>query len=509
MTRILLTLLLTLPVHAATLYVSPTGVDTAAGTLGDPLSFHGAIGDLGTPRAVAGDTIVMRDGIYPPTVHVDAPYFRVTCSGTLASPIRIQPYTNEIPVIEGHTSTSKYLELYGSNVWVIGVEIRNTFVPRTRTYEGLRINAQDCKVINCDIHDTGVGIYVTTAGANAEIYGNRIWNYGDLSGSQKHAVYTHTPAGGLLKIHNNVFGDGAFFGIHVYGEVLGDLSGEVEARENTIVNGGTLFNDGTVHSGNLLWGGTVPANKATFFANYLYAPSYGVRNQWSYYTYATNMTLHCASNYVVGDMQHVGYISNVTMQANTFLNPASYFEFDELTGHNAYSWDNNTYEADLPSEFKINGVAKTFAQWKTATGFDAASTMTASLPVVTKTFVTTNKYEAGRALLTAFNWANTDNVSFDVSSAVTVGANYSVWDAANYGSLVSTGSYGGGSISLPMTNLVSATPVGLTAVAPTGKGFNVFLLRSLVSTNVSPPTPTNVTVTVTNLTTHRIKGRKK
>ncbi|KAF2702855.1 polysaccharide lyase family 9 protein [Pleomassaria siparia CBS 279.74] len=91
-------LLAALPsVLAATIYVSPTGVDTAAGTITAPLkSIQSAV-----DKAVAGDTIYLRGGTYSPTTNI-----QFTKSGTAANPYTISAYGTEVPIVDGEALPS-------------------------------------------------------------------------------------------------------------------------------------------------------------------------------------------------------------------------------------------------------------------------------------------------------------------------------------------------------------------------------------------------------------------
>ncbi|KAF2021355.1 polysaccharide lyase family 9 protein [Aaosphaeria arxii CBS 175.79] len=79
-------------VLAATLYVSPTGSDSAAGTLAAPLkSIQVAI-----DKVAAGDTIYLRGGTYAVTKNI-----QVKKSGTSSAPITLSAYQSEVPIIDG------------------------------------------------------------------------------------------------------------------------------------------------------------------------------------------------------------------------------------------------------------------------------------------------------------------------------------------------------------------------------------------------------------------------
>lgn len=89
----LVSFLLALPsVWAAEIYVSPSGSDSAAGTLTAPLkSIQSAVS-----KAVAGDTIYLRAGTYSPTSNI-----QITKSGTASARYTLSAYNNENAIIDG------------------------------------------------------------------------------------------------------------------------------------------------------------------------------------------------------------------------------------------------------------------------------------------------------------------------------------------------------------------------------------------------------------------------
>jgi hypothetical protein len=119
-------------VLSATIYVSPTGSDTAAGTLTAPLkSIQSAVN-----KAVAGDTIYLRGGTYSPTTNIQVK----NKSGTSSARITLAAYQSEIPIIDGEALPSTpapvggsvasadrgILHVEGSSYWTFkGIELIN------------------------------------------------------------------------------------------------------------------------------------------------------------------------------------------------------------------------------------------------------------------------------------------------------------------------------------------------------------------------------------------------
>jgi len=104
--QVLSILLTGLPsIFAVTIYVSPTGSDTAAGSLTNPLnSIQSAVN-----KAVAGDTIYLRGGTYSPTSNI-----QITKSGSSTKPFTISAYNFEVPIVDGEVMPNTPAPLGGS-----------------------------------------------------------------------------------------------------------------------------------------------------------------------------------------------------------------------------------------------------------------------------------------------------------------------------------------------------------------------------------------------------------
>lgn len=100
------TIFLLLPsVFCATIYVAPTGSDSAAGTLAAPLkSIQTAV-----TKAVAGDTIYLRGGTYALTANI-----QIKKSGTASAPYTLAAYQSEVPILDGEALPSTPAPVGGS-----------------------------------------------------------------------------------------------------------------------------------------------------------------------------------------------------------------------------------------------------------------------------------------------------------------------------------------------------------------------------------------------------------
>jgi hypothetical protein len=119
------------------------------------------------------------------------------------------------------------------------------------------------------------------------------------------------------------------------------------------------------------------------------------------------------------------------------------------------------------------------ASWKSATGLgasDAAQSTTPSAPTVV---VRPNSYEAGRAHVVVYNWTLQGSVSVDLSGVLAPGDAYEIRNVQDlFGSPVTSGTYGGGAVMLPMAGISPPPRIGRSTPTPprTGPHFNTFLV---------------------------------
>ena len=102
-----------------------------------------------------------------------------------------------------------------------------------------------------------------------------------------------------------------------------------------------------------------------------------------------------------------------------------------------------------------------------------------------------NAYEPGRATIVVYNWDGSATQAVDLTGVVSPGAAYEIRNAQNfYGPPVVSGTYAGGTVTLPMTGLTPATPVGYGASALPGPAFSAFVVLpaggTFVATRVLP-----------------------
>src|SRR5690606_31329218 len=101
-----------------------------------------------------------------------------------------------------------------------------------------------------------------------------------------------------------------------------------------------------------------------------------------------------------------------------------------------------------------------------------------SMPTQTRVVVQPNKYEAGRANVIIYNWGRQGAVSVDLSDVLRPGDRYEVRNAQNFfAAPVASGSYDGGSVTLPITDAAPAPTISSRGKAVrTGTEFNAYVI---------------------------------
>ena len=417
-------------------FVAPGGGPGGDGSQTSPWDLQAA---LNQPSSVKpGDTIWLRGGTYAGT-------FSSRLTGTASAPIVVRQYPGERATLDGGNSNqTNILTVSGSYTWYWGFEIMSSDPNRQSAYSGGAppdigrgggiATVQDSttgpglKFINLIIHDTAGGYGLWKEAIDSEIYGNLIY-YNGFDATDRghgHGIYTQNGTG-TKHITDNILFSGFAYNIHAYGETA--------PLNNLDMEGNTTFNAGDlslVSGGDqLLLGGLVVANNPIISNNFTYGDA---KFRLGYSAGCSNATV--TNNYVANVTQFVSCLP-VTMTGNTF--------YGSITGFSPSSYPSNTYTTSRPTGIRM--------------------------------FIRPNVYEPGRANITVFNWDLASTVNVDLSSVLQPGSQYEIRNAQNYfAAPVATGTYTGGTVSIPMTDLSVASPVGWTAPPPTGPEFNAFVL---------------------------------
>lgn len=485
-----------------TWYVAPNGSSSNPGTQSAPWDL--ATG-LSSSAIKPGDTVWLRHGVYGNGGTI----FISTLNGTSSQPITVRQYPGEIATVNGG------LEVDGTYTWYWGFEVTNQSItnrvsaapgeaPPANFPSGFTISGSQNKFINLIVHDTAEGFGFWSAAQGGEIYGSVIYNNGwQGPGGDRghgHGIYTQNQTG-TKTISDNIIFQGFGEGIQCYGTTTAAYV------RNFVFDGNTIFNSGSLQT-------------TGFDYNFLVAGGIGgpqnitVTNTYTYFTPSANhglsaldwggsgSNLTANNDYWIGGLPAIEVYSwngatftNQTVYAGT----GGYLMFAGSLQPSTYTWDNNTYLG--ANGIELDGSGTTLPGFHSATGLDLHSTYSSANPTTNWVFVRPNKYEAGRANVTIYNWQNSPAVQVDLSKVLTVGKPYTIQNAQNYfAAPVVSGIYDGNPVSIPMTGLTVAAPVGAgvpnmpTSTAPQFGAFVVLSPSSLPPSTLAPPTNVKATV---------------
>ena len=496
-------LFLCLPLQAATYYAATNGVNGNPGTIGAPLTLSNALNSISSP-AVAGDTIYVRGGTF-------TNYFTSTLVGTPGSKILVINYPNERPIIDGNYDglggVNNTFTILGSNVRFVGLEVMNSYA--TRIISGTRPTgivtgdnagpSSGIEVINCVVHDTGVGIFGGLQATNFLAMGNVIYNIGYQNvppdRGHGHGIYSQNALPSIQTYKDNVVLNIEDLGAQWFDQGGAAVQG-YDIEGNVVANSGQI-NDTTLRVGNYVGYGSSAIRSFVVGNNLSYHFSgpdtnggiplnfqFGNADPGS----ATNSDITFTNNYAGNGLMGILQFTNVTFAHNTnvTVDPNTILSYciPKVASLSGYLWDTNTYIAPGALPFNFNGVTRSFINWQLNSGFDPAATYTSGNPGGTVVFTRTNTYQANRAIITVFNWAGTNSVLIDFTRMMAVGTSFQLRNAFDYnGTPPVSGVYAGGILQVPLTNLNVVAPIGLPAGTNLSPYFASFVLTPVVTSS--------------------------
>ena len=495
---------------AAEWYVAPTGTSSGDGSMARPWDLQTA---LKHPSSVhAGDTIWLRGGMYNGR-------YTSTLTGTAASPIIVRQYPHERATLSGPRSNDLQETLYvdGAYTWFWGFEVTCAGTDRVTTQTGSWPSDLDyasgvetgndpgdgvgCKLINLIVHNTNQGLSLWQEALGFETAGCIVYHNGwdAPDRGHGHGMYLQNQTGIKLFTDNIIFG-GFSYGTQAYG------SGSAYVDNFTFQNN-VYFDCGglsAVSGGeNLLIGGGRPSNNIVVNGNFIYRRDGnmggGLRVGYDYVG-GINQNADIRNNYFACGTKFVSY-NSIIFRNNTAVGPNTLITLF-LTGVAdvpAYNWNFNTYYCgetgqwgQLPFwRYKANAYSTltSWPNWRSITHYDANSSYTKGYPSAAAIFVKPNPHQSGRGNIVVFNWPQAATVNVNISPVLAAGQTYVVLDAQNYfGPPVATGTYAGGTISVPMTSTACAQPTG-NAPLPythTPRQFGCFIVADAVEQNYVP-----------------------
>jgi hypothetical protein len=287
------------------------------------------------------------------------------------------------------------------------------------------------------IHDTRQGVSAFEGWTNTEVYGNLIYFNGWTAPDRGHGhgVYTQNQGPGFKKFFNNILFQGFAFNIQAYGDAA--------YLDNFDMEGNTLFLPGGLLSTpgeDLLLGGIQHVAQNPI-----------VTNNYLYMTASSSADFQLGYAFGVGTNN--GIVLNNQINVSTFVAPTNL----TMTGNTFLQAPTGITESSYPGNTYLNGAP----------------------PTGTLVFIQPNLYEPGRANITIYNWGLASSVSVDLSAILSAGSTYQIQNAQDFfAAPVLSGTYDGNPVSIPMTGLSVATPVGWPPPPPAGPSFNAFVLMT-------------------------------
>ena len=477
----------------ASYYAAPSGTSTGDGSIANPWDLRTAFGGGG--RVQAGDTVWLRGGLY----NGFTSQLFVTTIGTPGALVVFRQYPGERATIDvnGATSSSSRgdaIVVTGDYTALWGFEVMDLNSLRDTTRPNMIVNKADhTKYIDLVIHDGGIGFFNYSNRFDVEVAGCILYNNGwqdkDSPYSQGHALYVKSDVGPVV-LRDNVLFNQFGYGVHGYTNAGSGQLVNITVRGNASFDNGALA---TLTSANILVGGEAAASQITIDSNMTYFDptlnaEWNIRLGWDGYP---SQDVTFKNNYVVGSpsaslLYHWDWATS-TVRDNVF-------QASDVQGSNnviydlrapvrpGYDWGGNIQYSPAASAWQYNSATfYDWAGWRAATGLGSTDQVIAGRPSATQVFVRKNTYEAGRANVIVYNWANLGSVSADLSGVLVPGDHFEIRSVQGlWGSPVTSGTYGGGAVSIPMTPPVTPpTPVGspVSRQPPTtGPAFDVFVV---------------------------------
>jgi uncharacterized repeat protein (TIGR01451 family) len=460
------------PTPVAEYYVSPTGSPSNLGTKSSPWDLTSTL-KKASHTIQPGAVIWLLGGTYGTGRNTT---FESDLAGTETLPITIRQYPGERAIVNG------YIGLNGAWTTLWGFEVTNTSLDRKVNASdrpaGIGLFARGNRAINMVVHDAGhpgIGFW-NPVGDGGETYGSLLWGNGvyDLSDprfpdgwTRGSAIYAQNTEG------NRIVADMISFWHFTTGMKAYTAN---QFADGFQFEGNTTFNNASEEL--FIASENNGAKRARLANNYIYGGEPGL----GYSTWPSDDVI-VENNYFPA--LAIQQWRNVIFRNNTIFGPAAAVTNKTLIKNSLAGdytrWNNNRYFSTSTQPFQSSNTALSFANWKTTTQADAQSTLAASEPAGTWTFVRPNQYEEGRGHVTVYNWDDLNSTTVDLSKVLNAGDNYEILDAQNYlGSPIATGTYGGGNVTIPLNNTAFSQLVGNVTHftnSHTPKEFNAFVVR--------------------------------
>jgi hypothetical protein len=473
-------------------FVSVDGSATADGSSSSPWALATALGHPGVVQP--GDTIWLRGGTYRGE-------FTSTLTGTPTAPIVLRQFPGERATIDGRLNVNgRYTYYWGFEVMYSDPK-RITAIAGSdpddlpRQHMTIFVVGAFNKLINLVVHDLGDGVFAGSAAEGLEIHSSLFYNNGWVGPDRAHGhnVYLQNRNATKVVTDNvlfNSFGDG----LHIYGSSAAYLQ-NFHIEGNAIFNSGEAAAPGSAAYAIEHWGGAIGSLGATIYReNSIYRrDGSGMVIRLNAAGAPPGEDMEFSGNIVHGQT-HFSEMKRYIISRNKFSsggfplsgqNVLIGLRIPSGVPYSAHTWNGNQYAAPPTSTqypFHLvngTGVVYRFPEWKSTTGYDGAGSFLDGDLSGADIVVRPNRYEQGRGLIICWNWSAAGQVAVDLSSILRVGENFEIHHVFDvFGPALFSGTYTGGSVSIPQPTLSPPAPIGHSQASPMPNNrFNVFLVR--------------------------------
>lgn len=544
---IVLFALVNITAHCATYLVKTNGTAGGTGASGNEWDLQTALKK--TAVIVPGDIIYLRGGVY---THVpqetncinglppcdDPGYnFQATIAGSVASKVIVRSYPGEYAILDGGAEVHyaacarPTLKIGSSGNTTLGANLRiqdiefvssstetrqagddGSLPAAINRSEGIYAFAPGVEIVNCTFHDLATGVSsFGTAAVGQLFYGNVAYNNGwnGTLSPHGHGFYVQGPvaAGGLLQTMTRNMVAGSYQkSAQIYGSAAAEIS-HWRAGENLFVG------VQGAHGGFLI--GTRTGGAADRMQDNVATNNFGYGSDFSTFQLADTNAYHsllAANNYFVKSKVQVSSWKTLTFTNNNFIDivDIAFGNFSLVTNYGIFmpwNMDRNayTFSSTGATMFCLEAVSNySLTGWRTKTGYELNSTVTATLPSGTNlTVLYDNAYDTNRANAFAYNWRTDNFIAFDVSS-LNWGTNAPVqirniqdpYFDVTTNLITSTNTL---VLDFRLASHTVAIPYGAASaiISNTFPAFGAFLLQNL-GTNAPAVPPVTVTLTVSS-----------
>ena len=398
-------------------FVATTGSSANPGTLASPWSLSYAFG--GPAGLAAGDTVWIREGTYTASQWTIS-----TTAGTSGAKVCYRAYPGERVRIVG------LIQANGDNNCLWGIESYQTTPPTAGNGLGINIRGPGYLLVDNFFHDHGqscIGDWMDNS--DGELNGNVVYNCGTHQ-NLDHGIYFQNQTGTKLLRDNVVFNNIAH-GFHGYTS-SGQYLNNVTLIGNVGFNSGDIWGGYTSRADYLLGASAIQMSGIVMDSNYAYRNDLEQSGEIGWFSGVGGTTLTFKRNYMAGS-RHMG----------------SWTSVDSTGGCGS-----------LPCNTQL-------------TSFPGSGSQVVVRP---------STRDHDRGIIIVYNWSLASTVAVNLSSVLAVGQDYKIvhvfdpWSTTG----VLSGTYAGGTVSLPMTAVAPPAPLGRGSgysTAPTpGPRFGVFII---------------------------------